>query len=292
MAACNIPTDYYSLWKCIGSRHPYPQGAFFCVCVCVCLPQRHDLDATDWIHAHWIGVRERGPPQIGSSMERRHALHFHRTLDDHWSICYFQNLNDRQDFSFFPAQFSVDSPYRWGRGSPIVRCLHVLSVSPSGPSLPVLPPDLMLEWSSSLTPPYPITSTSWSSDSELDEWSEDTVEVDDSEIDRRLCIASTWLDKSSNLRRRYLCSRLKFSFWAPCFRSFSSKFLIKCLALLRRPRVVCRELSAPTGTKSFNFSKHVRRCARRFFSNSLCVDLFPWGFLLFFVSLVFFVVNW
>jgi len=57
MAACNIPTDYYSLWKCIGSRHPYPHGAFFCVCVC--LPQRHDLDATDWIHAHWIGVRER-----------------------------------------------------------------------------------------------------------------------------------------------------------------------------------------------------------------------------------------
>lgn len=56
-----------------------PRELFF-VCVCVCLPQRHDLDAVDWIHAHWIGVR--GPPQIGS-MERRHALHFHRTLDDH-----------------------------------------------------------------------------------------------------------------------------------------------------------------------------------------------------------------
>lgn len=35
-----------------------PRELFFCVCVCV-YPQRHDLDATDWIHAHWIGVRER-----------------------------------------------------------------------------------------------------------------------------------------------------------------------------------------------------------------------------------------
>ena len=49
--------------------------------------------------------------------------------------------------------------------------------------------------------------------------------------------------------------------------------LIKCLALLRRPSVVCLELSAPTGTKSFRFSKQLRKCARRFFSSSLCVDL-------------------
>ena len=49
--------------------------------------------------------------------------------------------------------------------------------------------------------------------------------------------------------------------------------LIKCLALLRSPRVVCLELSCPTGTISFRFSKQLRRCARLFFSNSLWVDL-------------------
>ena len=50
--------------------------------------------------------------------------------------------------------------------------------------------------------------------------------------------------------------------------------LIKCLALLRSPRVVWRELSAPTGTKSFRFSRQLLRWALRFFSSSLWVDLY------------------
>lgn len=49
--------------------------------------------------------------------------------------------------------------------------------------------------------------------------------------------------------------------------------LIKCLALFRSPSVVCLELSAPTGTMSFSFSRQWRRWARRFFSSSLWVDL-------------------
>ena len=49
--------------------------------------------------------------------------------------------------------------------------------------------------------------------------------------------------------------------------------LIKCLALLSSPRVVWRELSAPTGTRSFRFSRQLLRWARRFFSSSLWVDL-------------------
>ena len=49
--------------------------------------------------------------------------------------------------------------------------------------------------------------------------------------------------------------------------------LIKCLALLSNPRVVWRELSAPTGTRSLRFSRQLLKCALRFFSNSLWVDL-------------------
>ena len=49
--------------------------------------------------------------------------------------------------------------------------------------------------------------------------------------------------------------------------------LIKCLALLRSPSVVCLELSAPTGTRSFRFSRQDLRWALRFFSSSLWVDL-------------------
>lgn len=35
--------------------------------------------------------------------------------------------------------------------------------------------------------------------------------------------------------------------------------LIKCLALLSSPKVVCLELSAPKGTMSFNFSRQFLR---------------------------------
>ena len=48
---------------------------------------------------------------------------------------------------------------------------------------------------------------------------------------------------------------------------------MKCLALFKSPRVVWRELSPPTGTISFNFSRQFLRWARRFFSSSLWVDL-------------------
>lgn len=49
--------------------------------------------------------------------------------------------------------------------------------------------------------------------------------------------------------------------------------LMNNLALLRSPSVVWRELSPPTGTISFNFSRQFLRWARRFFSSSLWVDL-------------------
>ena len=54
---------------------------------------------------------------------------------------------------------------------------------------------------------------------------------------------------------------------------FCDLTLIKCLALLRSPNVVWRELSPPTGTISFNFSRQFLKWARRFFSSSLWVDL-------------------
>ena len=60
-----------------------------------------------------------------------------------------------------------------------------------------------------------------------------------------------------------------YAFWCNIF----LPTLIKCLALFRSPSVVCLELSAPTGTMSFNFSRQWRRWARRFFSSSLWVDL-------------------
>jgi len=41
-------------------------------------------------------------------------------------------------------------------------------------------------------------------DSEFDDWMEATVEVEDSETERRLCIASTWQDNSSSRLLRYL----------------------------------------------------------------------------------------
>jgi len=125
-----------------------------------------------------------------------------------------------------------------------------------------------------------MTSTSCSSDSELELWVELTVEVEHSDTERLLWIASTWVESNSRRRLRYLCSRSKFSRWELALRSLSSKALMNNLALLRSPSVVWRELSPPTGTISFNFSRQFLRWARRFFSSSLWVDLFPWGFLL------------
>jgi len=133
-------------------------------------------------------------------------------------------------------------------------------------------------------------STSCSSDSEFEDWMDDTVEVDDSLTLLRLWMSAIWSDNSSRRRRRYLCSLCRFSRAVKLLRSRSSKFLMKCLALLSRPRVVCRELSLPTGTISFRFSRQLLRCARLFFSSSLCVDLFPCGFLVFLFSLVEFLV--
>lgn len=167
----------------------------------------------------------------------------------------------------------------------MLRCLQVLIATP--PSLALDVPDRTLEWSSSLIPPlYPITSTSCSSVSEcVEDCMDDTVEEDDSETDLLLWISVTWSDRSSSLLLRYLCSRWRLSLADRLFLSRSSRFLIKCFALFRRPRVVCLELSAPTGTKSLRFSKQLRKCARLFFSSSLWVDLFPVGFLVGFVSL-------
>ena len=48
---------------------------------------------------------------------------------------------------------------------------------------------------------------------------------------------------------------------------------MKCLALFNSPSVVCLELSELSGTMSFSFSRQFLRCARRFFSSSLWVDL-------------------
>ncbi len=41
-------------------------------------------------------------------------------------------------------------------------------------------------------------------DSEVDDCIDDTVEVEDSDMDRRLWIASTWEDNSSKRLRKYL----------------------------------------------------------------------------------------
>jgi len=99
-------------------------------------------------------------------------------------------------------------------------------------------------------------------------------------MDRLLWISTpTSSLRSSKRRLRYLCSRWRSSFADKLFLSLSSKFLIKCLALLSSPRVVWRELSAPTGTRSFRFSRQLLRWARRFFSSSLWVDLLPVAFL-------------
>jgi hypothetical protein len=38
--------------------------------------------------------------------------------------------------------------------------------------------------------------------------------------------------------------------------------LMKCLALVKRPSVVCRADSGPNGTRSLSFSKQVRNWAR------------------------------
>jgi hypothetical protein len=52
---------------------------------------------------------------------------------------------------------------------------------------PSLVPDLIDEWSSSLMLPYPITSTSWSSDSDVELYRELTVDVEElSDTERRL----------------------------------------------------------------------------------------------------------
>lgn len=49
--------------------------------------------------------------------------------------------------------------------------------------------------------------------------------------------------------------------------------LMNCFALVSSPSVVCRFDSGPSGTISFNFSRQLRRWARRFFSSSLWVVL-------------------
>lgn len=54
------------------------------------------------------------------------------------------------------------------------------------------------------------------------------------------------------------------------------------LAFVNKLKVVCRFDSGPSGTSPFNFSRHKRRWARRFFSISLWVDLL---LLLFFLDL-------
>ena len=60
-------------------------------------------------------------------------------------------------------------------------------------------------------------------DSEWELWLELTVEVEHSDTERLLWIASTWVDNSSRRRLRYLCSRSRLSLWAVDFRSFSSR---------------------------------------------------------------------
>merc|ERR1719341_1410444 len=104
---------------------------------------------------------------------------------------------------------------------------------------------------------------------------DETVDVDDSEMDRRLWMASTWDDSSSKRRRKYLCSLERVSLAERLFLSLSSNDLIKCLALLSRPSVVCLDVSVPRGTRLLRFSKHPLRWARLFFSSSLWLDLFP-----------------
>ena len=111
-------------------------------------------------------------------------------------------------------------------------------------------------------------------DSEFELCLELPVEVaEDSDTLLLLCMASIWLESNSKRRLRYLCSRNRFSLWLMTLRSLSSRDLMKCLALLSSPNVVCRELSVPTGTMSFSLSRQFLRWARRFFSNSLWVDL-------------------
>ena len=71
-----------------------------------------------------------------------------------------------------------------------------------------------------------------------------------------------------------IACRVKTLTWnALVIRKCKKLTLIKCLALLSSPRMVWRELSAPTGTRSFRFSRQLLRWARRFFSSSLWVDL-------------------
>ena len=67
---------------------------------------------------------------------------------------------------------------------------------------------------------------------------------------------------------RFDCEILLNSYQLYCLHT-----LMNSLALLRSPSVVWRELSPPTGTISFNFSRQFLRWARRFFSSSLWVDL-------------------
>lgn len=92
-------------------------------------------------------------------------------------------------------------------------------------------------------------------------------------------VSPTFSDNWSSLRSRYLCSRTSWSFWNLLFLSLSSRLRIKPLALLSRPNVVWRFDSPPKGTNSFSLSRHPRRCARLFFSNSLWVVRLPCDFL-------------
>ena len=60
-------------------------------------------------------------------------------------------------------------------------------------------------------------------DSEAELWLELTVEVEHSDTERLLWIASTWVLSNSKRRLRYLCSRIKFSRCELAFRSLSSR---------------------------------------------------------------------
>lgn len=148
----------------------------------------------------------------------------------------------------------------------------------------VTPPSLLTDWMEEWSSvslwllPYPRMSTSSDSDVEDIDEEEDVVESEELSDTERLLLQVSCMSRCvmreprpSSLRRKKRCSRYRWSLWADCFFSRSSRFFIKCFALVSSPSVVCLEPSGPRGTISFNFSKHVRRCARLFFSNSLCV---------------------
>ena len=66
-------------------------------------------------------------------------------------------------------------------------------------------------------------------DSEWELWLELTVEVEHSDTERLLLIASTWVESNSRRRLRYLCSRSKLSLWVVPFLSLSSRLCKKII---------------------------------------------------------------